>query len=91
MGDITDIRTDEGWLYLAVLLDLYSRRVVGWQMSARIDRQLLCDALQAAILISGKPEWVIRIGCLKFCYSTIKVNIMRIVKAVSRLYGYLRL
>ena len=58
VGDITYIRTDEGWLYLAVLLDLYSRQVVGWQMSTRIDRQLVCDALQAAILTRGKPEGV---------------------------------
>lgn len=42
VGDITNIRTDEGWLYLAVLLNLYSRQVVGWQISARIDRQLAC-------------------------------------------------
>ena len=40
MGDITYIRTDEGWLYLAVMLDIYSRQVVGWQMSRRIDRHL---------------------------------------------------
>jgi transposase InsO family protein len=58
VGDITYIRTDEGWLYLAVLLDLYSRQVVGWQISTRIDRQLVCDALQAAILTRGKPEGV---------------------------------
>lgn len=58
VGDITYIRTDEGWLYLAVLLDLYSRQVVGWQMSTRIDHQLVCDALQAAILTRGKPEGV---------------------------------
>jgi len=56
--DITYIRTDEGWLYLAVLLDLYSRQVVGWQMSTRIDRKLVCDALQAAIITHGKPEGV---------------------------------
>jgi len=58
VGDITYIHTDEGCLYLAVFLDLYSRQVVGWQMSARIDRQLVCDALQAAILTRGKPEGV---------------------------------
>jgi len=56
IGDITYIRSDEGWLYLAVLLELYSRQVVGWQMSARIDRQLVGDAWQAAILTRGQPE-----------------------------------
>ena len=58
VGDITYICTDEGWLYLAVMLDLYSRQVVGSQMSTRIDRKLVCDALQAAILTRGNPEGV---------------------------------
>lgn len=53
VGDITYIRTDEGWLYLAVMLDIYSRQVVGWQMSKRIDRHLVCDALQAALVTRG--------------------------------------
>ena len=39
-GDITTIATNDGWLYLAVLLDLYSRRVVGWAMSDHIDTEL---------------------------------------------------
>lgn len=56
MGDITYIRTDEGWLYLAVMLDMYSRQVVGWQMSNRIDRHLVCDALQAALITRGNPQ-----------------------------------
>jgi transposase InsO family protein len=38
-GDITYMWTAEGWLYLAVLLDLFSRRVVGWAMSEKIDRE----------------------------------------------------
>lgn len=53
VGDITYIRTDEGWLYLAVLLDLYSRKVVGWAMSARIDRHLVLDALAMATTHRG--------------------------------------
>jgi transposase InsO family protein len=53
VGDITYVRTDEGWLYLAVMLDIYSRQVVGWQMSHRIDRHLVCDALQAALMTRG--------------------------------------
>ena len=48
MGDITYIPTQEGWLYLAVLLDLFSRRVVGWAMSARIDTALALEALSMA-------------------------------------------
>lgn len=48
-GDITYIPTAEGWLYLAVILDLYSRRVIGYSMSHLIDQQLACDALRMAI------------------------------------------
>jgi transposase InsO family protein len=48
-GDITFIPTREGWLYLAVLLDLYSRRVVGWAMSEKMNRPLVIDALTMAI------------------------------------------
>ncbi len=49
VGDITYIRTQEGWLYLATVIDLFSRRVVGWSMSSRMKAQLVCDALQMAI------------------------------------------
>jgi len=48
-GDVTYIATDEGWAYLAVLLDLYSRRVVGWAMSATNDTALALAALQRAV------------------------------------------
>lgn len=48
-GDITYIPTDEGWLYLAVLIDLYSRAVVGWAMSERMTASLVNDALMMAL------------------------------------------
>jgi putative transposase len=48
-GDVTYLPTREGWLYLAVLLDLYSRRVVGWAMSERNDDALTLSALQIAL------------------------------------------
>jgi len=48
-ADITYIWTQEGWLYLAVVIDLCSRRVVGWSMSTRMKAQLVCDALEMAI------------------------------------------
>ncbi|MGB5406291.1 MAG: IS3 family transposase, partial [Thiogranum sp.] len=48
-GDITYISTDEGWLYLAVLIDLYSRAVVGWAMLERITAELANDALVMAV------------------------------------------
>lgn len=49
VADITYIWTQEGWLYLAIVLDLYSRKVVGWSMSSRMKAQLVCDALLMAI------------------------------------------
>ena len=44
--DITYIATDEGWLYLAVMLDLFSRQVVGWSIGARMTKKLVTDALR---------------------------------------------
>lgn len=48
VGDITYVATGEGWLYLAVFLDLFSRQVVGWAMSAWMTADLVIDALQMA-------------------------------------------
>jgi putative transposase len=59
VSDITYIHTDEGWLYLAVVLDLYSRKVVGWGMSDRMTAALVCDALMMALFNRGFPKGVI--------------------------------
>lgn len=59
VGDITYLWTDEGWLYLAVLLDLYSRKVIGWAMSERMTAALVCDALQMALWRRKMPTGVI--------------------------------
>lgn len=48
-GDISYIPTDEGWLYLAILMDLYSRKIIGWSMDKRITRQLVIDTLKMAV------------------------------------------
>lgn len=48
-ADITYIETREGWLYLAVVLDLFSRRVVGWAMQPTLARELVLDALEMAL------------------------------------------
>jgi transposase InsO family protein len=48
-GDITYVATGEGWLYLAVVLDLYSRRVVGWSMRPHLRAELACEALDMAL------------------------------------------
>ena len=49
VGDVTFVATRAGWLYLAVLIDLYSRKVIGWAMSERIDKYLVIKALEMAV------------------------------------------
>jgi putative transposase len=58
-GDITYIWTSEGWLYLAVILDLYSRRVIGWAVSNRMKRDLAIRALDMAVALRQPPK-----GCI---------------------------
>jgi putative transposase len=58
-GDISYIRVAEGWLYLAVVIDLYSRRIIGWATSKRLKRKLVMDALQRAVALRQPPEGVI--------------------------------
>lgn len=54
-ADFTYIWTGEGWLYLAVVVDLFSRRVVGWSMHPTMTAQLVLDALMMALWRRGKP------------------------------------
>lgn len=58
-GDISYIWTGEGWLYLAVIIDLYSRRVIGWAVSDRMKRDLAIRALEMAINLRQPPP-----GCI---------------------------
>lgn len=58
-GDITYLRTAEGWMYLAVVMDLYSRRIVGWHIDKRMSADLICRALMKAVnLRQPKPGLV---------------------------------
>ncbi len=59
VGDITYIWTQEGWIYLAVVLDLYSRKIVGWSMSNRMKVSLVNDALLMAIWTRKPPRGLI--------------------------------
>jgi len=59
VSDITYLWTDEGWMYLAVVIDLYSRMVVGWAMSERMTAVLVIDALRSAIWRRKRPRGVI--------------------------------
>lgn len=56
IADFTYIWTAEGWLYVAAVIDLFSRRVVGWSMNATMTAQLVTDALVMAIWRRGKPD-----------------------------------
>ncbi len=56
VADFTYIWTGEGWLYVAAVLDLFSRRVVGWSMSATMTAELVTDALVMAIWRRGRPR-----------------------------------
>ena len=59
VSDITYIWTEEGWLYLAVVLELYSRRVIGWAIGERMTAALVCDALIMALWRRQMPKGVI--------------------------------
>src|SRR3954469_4115847 len=59
VADITYIATAEGWLYLAAILDLASRRIVGWSMSERINADLVCQALRSACWQRRPPPGLI--------------------------------
>ena len=59
VSDISYVWTDEGWLYLAVVMDLYSRAVIGWSMKRRMTQQLVIDALTMALFRRGFPKGTI--------------------------------
>ena len=58
-SDITYISTDEGWMHLAVVIDLHSRSVIGWSMDKRMKKNLVCNALRMALFKRKFPKGVI--------------------------------
>lgn len=58
-SDITYISTKEGWLYLAVIIDLFSRAIIGWSMSTHLKKELVCSALTMALFRRKFPKGVI--------------------------------
>jgi putative transposase len=62
VADFTYVWTAEGWLYVAAVIDLFSRRVVGWSMSAAMTADLVTDALVMAIWRRGRPNCIIPIA-----------------------------
>lgn len=59
VSDITYIWTEEGWLYLAAVMDLYSRKLIGWSLSERMTSKLVIDAIKTALWSRGMPKNVI--------------------------------
>ncbi len=59
VGDITYINTAQGWLYLATVIDLYSRKIIGWSMQPHMKASLVCDALNMALVNRGYPKGVL--------------------------------
>lgn len=59
VADFTYVWTAEGWLYVAAVMDLYSRRIVGWSMKANMTSQLVTDALMMALHRRGRPRKVL--------------------------------
>ena len=59
LSDITYVPTDEGWLYLALVMDLYSRRIIGWAMDDNLERWLALEALQMALDTRQPPPGLI--------------------------------
>jgi len=71
-GDITYIWTGERWAYLAVVLDLYARKPVGWALSTKPDANLVCQALTFAYESRGKPEGIMFHSDQGVQYSSLK-------------------
>lgn len=59
VGDISYLPTNEGWMYLAVVIDLYSRAVIGWSMQEHMSSDLVCDALKMALWNRQFPKGVL--------------------------------
>ena len=57
--------TSEGWLYLAVIIDLYSRAVIGWSMDSRMTAALTCDAFEDGPIQKGERTIILNIGLEK--------------------------
>ena len=58
-GDMTYLKTGEGWMYLAIVMDLYSRRIVGWAISKRMTTGLICQAMVMAYNVRQPPKGLV--------------------------------
>ncbi len=76
VGDITYLRTKLGWVYLAAVIDLINREVIGYSVSKKIDAELACQALSNAIARNGKPKELIFHSDRGYQYSSRKYQQM---------------
>jgi putative transposase len=58
-GDVTYLKTGEGWMYLAIVMDLFSRRIVGWHISKRMTTDLVCKAMMMACNLRQPPKGLV--------------------------------
>ena len=58
-GDITYLRTGQGWMYLSVVMDLYSRRIVGWSINKRMTTDLVLQSVKQAYWLRKHPKGVV--------------------------------
>ncbi len=58
-GDITYLKTGEGWMYLAIVMDLYSRQIIGWYVSKRMTTNLICKAMIMAYNLRKPPRGLV--------------------------------
>jgi putative transposase len=79
VGDITYLWTGEGWLYLATVIDLYSRMVVGWAISDKPDTQLAVDALKDALANRTYRKWRLMFHSDQGCQYT-SIEMMKFLK-----------
>jgi transposase InsO family protein len=86
VGDITYIPTNQGWLYLAVFIDLYSRRVVGWSMAEEMTSQLVVDAFQMGVLRRGyvRPKVVHSDRGCQYASKAFRKHLKKVKQSMSR-------
>lgn len=73
-GDITYLKTAQGWLYLSVVMDLYSRRIIGWSISNRMTTKLIAESLKKAYWLRKAPKGVVFHSDRGSQYTSSKMN-----------------
>jgi len=89
VGDITYLRTWEGWVYLATVIDAHSRRVIGWAIADHMRTDLIQDALQMALVLRGeRPASVIFHSDRGTQYASDQITAFAAANGITRSMGY---